>query len=229
MEQLIIYLKRINTTAQHHIRTWNMYAKRMIIWLQASGLIRAESDGIRYEDMGDISDGDVKKWSGERKKMVFCGDTSPAKVIEAFDLLKQGAKSQIIMKGLGFRNACAVLYRFRLVELTSAGEYRVPENVVGSSSIKAVWEETIKEESIRLVMDLLTKNPHLPAKRIGEHVATKFKRDWKHASCQRIGNSLRQWTGWLRTSGDDGTIPPPPGRKTLKHDAQPGLFGLGNE
>ena len=161
--------------------------------------------------------------------MVFCGDTSPAKVIEAFDLLKQGAKSQIIMKGLGFRNACAVLYRFRLVELTSAGEYRVPENVVGSSSIKAVWEETIKEESIRLVMDLLTKNPHLPAKRIGEHVATKFKRDWKHASCQRIGNSLRQWTGWLRTSGDDGTIPPPPGRKTLKHDAQPGLFGLGNE
>ena len=229
MEQLTTYLKQINPTAQHHIRTWNTYAKRMAIWLQASGLTRDESNEIRYEDLGDISDGDVKKWSGEPKRIVFCGDTSPAKVIKAFDLLKQGAKSQIIMKNMGFRNACAVLHRFRLVELTSAGEYRVPEGAIGSSSIEVVWEETRKEESIRLVMDLLTEKPHLSAKQIGESVATEFKRDWKPASCQRVGNSLRQWAGWVITSGDDGPISPPPGRETLKHDAQPRLFDLGNE
>ena len=229
-EQLITYLKQINPTAQHHIRTWTTYANRMVVWLQAFGLIRKENNGIRYEDLGDIFEGDVKKWSGERKRLVFLGDTSPAKVIEVFDLLKQGAKSQISMKNLGFRNACAVLYRFRLVKLTSAGEYRVPECAVGSSSIKAIWEEAGKEESIRLVIGLLTENPRLSAKKIGEFVSTRFKRDWKPASCQRVGNSLRQWSVWLMTPlSIDCSIPTAPGRNRLRNDVQASLFELESE
>ena len=221
-EQLIVYLKKINPTAQYHIRTWTTYANRMVVWLQAFGLIVYGNDRNRilYKDFGDISDGDVKKWGGERKRIVFLGDTSPAKVTEAFNLLKQGAKSQISMKNMGFRNACAVLYRFRLIELTSAGEYRVPECVLSSLSIKAIWEEAGKEESIKLVIALLTENPLLSPEQIGEHVAKIFKRDWKPASWKRVGNSLRQWGAWLMTPlRSDCSIPDPPGRKTLKIDA----------
>ena len=224
LEQLITYLKQINPTAQHHIRTWNAYAKRMVIWLQAFGLIHSESDGIRYEDLGDISDGDVRRWGGERKRIVFLGDTSPAKVIEAFDLLKQEAKSQISMKNLGFRNACAVLYRFRLIELTSAGEYRVPECAIGSSSIKALWEEAGKEKSVRIAIEKLEQKPHLSATQIGKHVAESFGREWKPATFKRVGNSLRQWGEWLMTPSGDGSIPHPPGRQTLKHNSQLHLF-----
>ena len=229
MEQLITYLKQINPTAQHHIRTWNAYAKRMVIWLQALGLIRSENDGIRYEDLGDISDDDVRRWGGERKRIVFLGDTSPAKVVEAFDLLKKEAKSQISMKNLGFRNACAVLYRFWLIELTSTGEYRVPECIIGSSSIKAIWVEVGKEESVRLAIKILNKNPHLSAMQIGEDIAKKFERNWKPATFQRVGNSLRQWGEWLMTPTSDGSIPSPPGRKTLKHNTQLRLFDLEKE
>lgn len=224
-EQLIVYLKLINPTAQYHIRTWTTYANRMVVWLQAVGLICRESDGIRYKDFGDIYDGDVKKWSGERKRIVFLGDTSPAKVIEAFDLLKQGARSHISMKNLGYRNACAVLYRFRLIELTSASEYRVPECAICSSSIKAIWEEAGKEESIKLAISALTENPLLSPEQIGEYVAKSFKRDWKPASRKRVGNSLRQWGAWLMTPlRSDSSIPDPPGRKTLEYDAQPSFF-----
>lgn len=202
----------------------------MVVWLEVLGLIRREGDGIRYKDLGDISDGDVKKCSGERKGIVFVGDSSPAKVIEAFDLLKQGARSLIIMKNLGFRNACTVLYRFRLIELTSAGEYRVPECAIGSSSIKAIWEEAGKEESIKLVISALTENPLLSPEQIGEYVANRFKRDWKPASWKRVGNSLRQWGAWLMTPlRGDSSIPDPPGRKTLKHNAQLSFFDLGDE
>lgn len=226
-EQLIVYLKLINPTAQYHIRTWTTYANRMVVWLHAFGLISRESDGIRYKDFGDISDGDVKKWGGERKRIVFLGDTSPAKVIEAFNLLKQGAKSQISMKNLGFRNACAVLYRFRLIELTSAGEYRVPESVINSLSIKIIWEEASKEESIEFVKTLLAGDPSLSPVQIGEYVANKFNRNWKPASWKRVGNSLRQWAGWLMTPLiGDGVIPAPPGRKTSEYDAQITLFDL---
>lgn len=228
-EQLIVYLKMINPTAQYHIRTWTTYANRMVVWLQAFGLIVRGSDGIRYKDFGDIAEGDVKKWSGERKRIVFLGDTSPAKVIEALDLLKQEAKSQISMKNLGFRNACAVLYRFRLIELTSAGEYRVPESAITSSSIKSVWEEAGKEESIKMVIALLSEKPFLSPEQIGEYVANGFKRDWKPASCKRIGNSLRQWGRWLMTPiRGDYSIPEPPGRKKIQNDVQPSLFDLGD-
>jgi len=58
-------------------------------------------------------------------------------------------------------------------------------------------------------------------------VPNKFNRDWKPASWKRVGNSLRQWTGWLMTPlSGDGVIPAPPGRKTSEYDAQITLFDL---
>ena len=219
-EQLVAYLKQINPTAQHHIRTWNTYARRMIVWLKICGLIRNETDGTRYEDLGDISDADVKRGSYERKRIVFLGDTSPAKVVEALDLLKQEPKSRIGMKNLGFRNACAVLYRFGLVELTPSGEYRVLDYLVGSSSIRVILEEAEKEESIKLVIGWLKEKPSLSAIQIGRCVGESFGRDWKPATCQRVGNSLRQWGTWLMTPGGNGSPLPSPGQKTSEHDAQ---------
>lgn len=230
IDQLIVYLKLINPTAQYHIRTWATYANRMVVWLHALGLISRQIDEIRYKDYGDISDGDVKKWGGERKRIVFLGDTSPAKVIEAFDLLKQGTKSQISMKNMGLRNACFVLYRFRLIELTSAGEYRVQESVISSSSKKLIWEEAGKEESIEVVKTILDQYPSSSPEQIGKYVAEKFSRDWKPASWKRVGNSLRQWAVWLSTPlGIDGAIPSPPGRKISKYNAHPTLFDLDDE
>ena len=91
-EQLITYLKQINPTAQHHIRTWNTYAQRMIVWLKASGLIRDESDGIRYEDLGDIYEGDVKKWSGEEKKNSLFGRHFTSKSYRSFRFVKERSK-----------------------------------------------------------------------------------------------------------------------------------------
>jgi len=228
-EQLIVYLKHINPTAQYHIRTWNTYAKRMAIWLQVLGLITLGNSGVIYHDLGDIVDGDVKKWSGERKRIVFLGDTSPAKVVEALDVLRNGAKSKVSMKNLGYRNACAVLHRFRLIELTSAGEYRIPEcGTDGHLSIDSVWAEANKEDSLRLVISKLKEVPSMAPVQIGRFVAECFGRDWKEASWTRVGNSLRQWAIWLMSPvSNDGILPAPPGRAASSQDgSQSSLFAI---
>lgn len=210
--QIISYLKEVIPTAQYHIRTWKTYSKRMVAWLQSLGLINVDGDEVIYNDIGDIVEGDAKKWGRKRRRIVFLGDTSPAKVIEAFKLLREGQKSQVSMKNLGYRNACAVLYRFNLIELTVAGEYRVSENMQERSAAATVWEEARKEDSLKLVIDKLKDTPSLTPEQIGKYVAKKFKRNWKKTSCKRVGNSLRQWAGWLLIPlKKDGSIPNPPG------------------
>ena len=74
---------------------------------------------------------------------MFIGDTSPAKVVETLDILRNGTRSKVSMENAGYRNACAVLYRFRLIELTSAGEFRIPEyGTANRLSIESVWAES---------------------------------------------------------------------------------------
>lgn len=227
-EQIISYLKEVNPTAQYHIRTWGTYGKRMVVWLQALGLVRRNREGIVFQDEGDISGEDAKKWTGERRRILFLGDTSPSKVIESLDLLKKSQKSQISMKNLGYRNACAVLYRFRLVEITSANEYRVLESVSESSSTELIWNESGKEESIVAAIEYLRCNPSAQPEALGKHIAEEFSRKWKKSSWKRVGNALRQWSQWHMTSAEESQIiPAPPGRKKIV-DSHPLLFDCGN-
>lgn len=233
-DQIINYLKLLNPTAQYHIRTWTTYANRMAVWLQAFGLITRSSNGVTYNDLGDIVDDGAKKWTGERKRIVFLGDTSPAKVVEALDILKGGVKSQVSMKKQGYRNACAVLYRFRLVELTSAGKYRVSEDCAEyPTSVESVWVEARREDSLKFVIDRLTAEPSIRSIQLGKLVAESFGRDWKKTSWKRIGTSLRQWAIWLMSPvGKTGSFPTPPGRKTrsqngLQQSSFPFLGNMG--
>jgi len=227
-DQIIEYLKQINLTAQYHMRTWVTYANRMVAWLQIFGLITRNERGVIFSDLGDIADIEIRKWNGERKRIVFLGDTSPAKVVEALDLLKINSKPQATMKNLGFRNACAVLYRFNLIEMSASGEYFVPDMILNKSSIELVWEEANKEESLIIVKEILKNKPLTTPERIGEILSKHFKREWTESSWKRVGNSLRQWSTWLLAPlRNDSTIPIPPGRTSeSSNDSQPSLFDI---
>ena len=138
--------------------------------------------------------------------------------ISALDLLKKGSKSQISMKNLGYRNACAVLYRFKLIEQTSASQYLVLEHAVGQPSIESIWNESGKEESIVAVIEYLKSKPSSTPEAIGRYVAQLFSRKWKKASWKRVGNALRQWAQWhMTSSGNNNIIPPAPGRKEVEN------------
>lgn len=226
-DQVISYLKNLNPTAQYHIRTWTAYANKTVAWLISFGLVERVANGVIYKDIGDIVDGDIKKWFGKRKRIVFLGDASPAKVVEVLDIIKDEPSSQISMKNRGYRNACAVLYRFNLIELTPSGDYRVADATErNASSVRSVWAEAKKEDSLTLVINKLREDPSVTPMQIGRLVGEYFERDWRQTSWTRIGNSLRQWALWLMSpAGKDDSLPDPPGRTTpSQEDSQPSLF-----
>ena len=214
-DNIISYLKEVNPIAHFQMRTWRTYGVRMIIWLNALGLVRRTQDEIYYQDSGDISDESTQISNPFRGK-VFCGDTSPRKVINALDLLKAGPKSQLHMKQNGYRNACVVLRRFNLIELTTTGDYRVRNQYIRVSSKKLVWEKSSKEKSIEEVTSYLKSNPSCSAEDVGNRVSKLFLRDWTRSSCIRNGGALRQWATWhLSMATQDGGIPKAPGFEKL--------------
>ncbi len=215
--QIIQYLKQLNPTAQHHSRTWNTYANRMCLWMFILGYIDQSSGGILYKDHGDIIEGEVKTFRGRgiRRRVIFIGDASPARVIESLNYIKKNETCSFAhMKSIGLRNACAVLYRFRLVELTPAHYYRVNESIVkDNSAIEAVWNEAQKEESLKYTIEYLSNKPNASNQEVGRCVAEHFKRPWIDNTLRVVGGSLIRWASWLmsRRSLND-PIPKPPGK-----------------
>jgi hypothetical protein len=225
-DQIIGYLKGLNPTAQYHSRTWTAYATKLTSWLVSFGLVERSAGGLVFKDFGDIREGDVKRWSAKRRRIVFLGDASPAKVIEVLETVRDRMGHRAKMMDLGYRNACAVLYRFNLIELSSSGEYVFSDAATAAvSAAKAVWDEALKEESLSLVIDRLRREPYTTPVHIGKLVSDHFERNWTRASWARIGNGLRQWALWLISPPGPGrSLPEPPGRTSTRLQPQMDLF-----
>lgn len=222
-DNLMEFLKQLNPAAKHHSRTWRTYANRMGQWLTIAGYLKETGSQWTYEDAGEVRTDLSRFFAGKTAKsrrIVFIGDAPPGRVVEALEYIKQhGSQSITKMKSFGYRNACAVLYRFGLLEITPDRHYRVPDSRLAvGSSLNSVWQQANEEGTIKQVVQFLRENPTSPATSIGRFVAQIHTRDWTPATFRRVGNSLRQWAGWLLQGDEEETIPEPPGRRSLEKD-----------
>ena len=229
-EDMMLFLKRINPAAKHHSRTWLTYAIRMGQWLTITGYLKQLGNEWIFEDLGEIQKEYSRRFADQttrKRRVVFIGDAPPSRVIEALDYIKQhGPQPLMRMKSLGYRNACAVLYRFGLLEMTPEHNYRVPESHFATvPSLHAVWEKSNEEETLLHVINLFREKPSATAIAVGREVAQVYERKWTRATLQRIGNALRQWALWLLQGEQTKSIPEPPGRQQAKEkDGELSLF-----
>ncbi len=216
-ETIIQVLKRLNPTAKHHSRTWLTYANRMALWLTITGYLKQCGNEWVFDDIGEIQEAYSRSFSeksAKRHRVVFIGDAPPGRVVEALDYIKQhGPQGMLKMKSLGYRNACAVLYRFGLVKLNSEHEYSLSDLECDTvPSLQAVWIKSKEEETLHDVLNFLQAKPSASAVAIGQAVAHAHNRSWTLSTLRRTGNSLRQWAGWLMQGTPNGEIPTPPGQ-----------------
>lgn len=215
-EAMMQFLKRVNPAAKHHSRTWRTYAKRMELWLTISGYLKQFGDEWVYDDVSEIREDYIPNFNKatKRRRVVFIGDAPPGRVVEALEYIKQqGPQGVSKMKSLGYRNACAVLYRFGLLELTTNHEYGLLDPHYGAvSSLQAIWTKSNDEETLREVLDFLRTKPSASGIAVGQAVAQAYNRSWTSATLRRTGNSLRQWANWLLQGTHGRAIPTPPGQ-----------------
>lgn len=228
-DDLVKYLKRINPAAKHHSRTWRTYANRMAHWLIISGYLEPSSNGWIYNDFGEVRREETQKFRSKSREVIFIGDAPPTRVIESLEYIKNsGPQSISRMKNLGFRNACAVLYQFGLIDFTSTHEYRLSELFNNElTATENVWYCTNKKQTLIDVIHFIKENPTITPIDIGTVLGKQYNRNWAPSTYKRIGNSLRQWAKWVIDGEFTSSIPKPPGREglyTIKKDPQMKLF-----
>ena len=227
-EALLGYLKQLNPTAQHHTRTWKAYAAKLSLWLTVLGYAERAATGVIYRDAGRVTGCTGKRYGGDRRGVVFIGDASPAMVVDVLEAVIDGRSLPFAdAMSLGYRNACGVLQRFRLVGLSPTHRYQFSGEVgTPKRSAELVWEAAAQEDSVIYAASLLRERPALTGPELGRLIAAEFARKWEPASCVRVGNGLRKWAAWiLTTKSPDGAPGVPPGRpKRLPNHPRQGLL-----
>ena len=223
-EQTIDFLKQILPAAQHDRKTWEVYAKKMILWLDCLGYVSRNGDFYFYNDRDDI-DINNKKVIGTRKRNgpIFEADASPRQLLDAFMfVLEKGEQPYSIMKRNKCRNACSVLIRFGMLSLVGYTFKPLLDNPSRLEVIENIFHSAEKEESVIFFITELKINPNRSPLAIAEELARKYHREWKTASLRRIGNALKIWASWIIQSRCSNQILPPPGRRNncLNDDEQ---------
>jgi hypothetical protein len=228
-DDMIFFLKRVNPTARHHGRTWRTYANRMAQWLMATGYLAQRGSGWIYEDAGEIRENYAPHSSGgpkEKRRSAFIGDAPPSRVIAALEFIKQNGQQPVAkLKSLGYRNACSVLYRFGLIEITDRHTYRITEALCGTlSSLQAVWNKAHEDHALSQIVQLLRENPSIGHDRMAQAMAKTYEREWTSATIKRIGNSLRHWATWVLLGEQGEQVPAPSSKLKLEKVKQLRLF-----
>ena len=214
-KDIVSILRQTMPSAQHDHGTWVVYANRMRQWLIRLGYLRVDGELVFYEDNGDINlDATSTFAHNKHGRLVFIADASPAKVQEAFSYIAlNGSQPVFIMKEKGFRNACSILVRFGMLSISNS-YYFVPvfQSSATSEIIEKILNCAIDEDSIKIAIECLEKNPLIKPSKIGEIVSQKFNRAWAPASKLRVGGGLKIWASWIIRSRKSSKIISPPGK-----------------
>lgn len=121
---------------------------------------------------------------------LFWGQTSPDKMLEVWNKIKNGETSFSSLKSKGYRNAIEVL-------TTTLGIKRIDDKLVILKDLNEIFETINKSDTICFVKQLISENEKIRSLEIGERLNDKFHRKWTRSSKMRYGNALLSWSKFL--------------------------------
>ncbi len=203
-------LKSCLPTAKFSEKTWIIYTNRLTNLLIHTGyLIRASRDFI-VQDTG-VAMFDKTK-NRRAKGTLFSATASPASVCDALSFIEANDNYDASVSK-GYRNSLSVLKRFDLISVKD------DKVILNNQSIKkyggykeAVWTATKNEPVVVKCIEKTTQEPDISGPKLGAFVSSQYSMGWTPASEQRNGNSLKQWSVWIKEGIDQSLIPTPLGR-----------------
>ena len=194
-------------------RTWITYTNRLSNIFVYTGYFLKSGNNIVVQDSGTAVT-DIKNIlkRGKRKGVVFSAAASPAIVCETLDLIKNRSDENFLIKN-GYRNALSVLMRFKLVSKNDEGLIlNIPSIDKYGGHIEAIWTSAKNEPVVVTCIEKLSHEPTISGLDLGQHISIMYEMNWAIASQKRYGNSLRQWSIWVKEGMTMPSIPSPPGR-----------------
>jgi len=194
-------------------KTWTTYSNRLSNLFTHTGYFVRVGSQIVVQDLGaPIFDREIYARKGKKRGIIFSAPTSPAIVCEALEAIEKSNDFKVAVAN-GYRNALTVLKRFELISI------KEDKITINNPSIKkyggykeAIWTSAKNEPVIGKCIEKLNQEPMVSGFSIGEFVAKEYNNGWTKSSMQRNGNSLRQWSNWVKEGTETSVVPPPPGR-----------------
>ena len=91
---------------------------------------------------------------------------------------------------MGYRNSVSVLWSFGGLEKKN-GIYYV------SDTLENVYKNIQSTENIQLAMKIVSENPKITEKEMGEILEKKYNKRWKESSRVRYGSAVRRWARYF--------------------------------
>lgn len=175
-------------------KTKNTYSGKIFNWFIRLNLIE-EKEGDYFLTVPEMS---KIKFDNERRRSrygatttgLFWGQTSPDKMLEVWNKIKNGETSFSSLKSKGYRNAIEVL-------TTTLGIKRIDDKLVILKDLNEIFETINKSDTICFVKQLISENEKIRSLEIGERLNDKFHRKWTRSSKMRYGNALLSWSKFL--------------------------------
>jgi hypothetical protein len=206
-------LKSSLPKARFSDKTWKIYTNRLITALVYSGyLIRTGTDLVVQDKGAPLADAGRAQRQGRAKGLVFSATASPASTCETLLLIEENDDIEEIVAN-GYNNSLTVLSRFDLISIEGSKIKINSQSIMKYGGNKeAVWTSAKNEPAISRCIEKLNQEPNITGPELGDFVSSEYDKQWTSASKSRNGNSLKQWSNWIREGMLESSIPPPPGR-----------------
>lgn len=123
---------------------------------------------------------------------LFWGQTSPEKMLKAYETIQNGENSYNSLKKQGYRNAIEVL-------TAAHGLQKVGDRVTLQLTLPEIFENIAHSETISYVREIIKCNPQIKNVEMGQLLNDKFSRSWTASSKMRYGSALIVWIKYLDT------------------------------
>lgn len=208
-------LKTCIKNGQYSDKTWQIYSNRLIKLLLVTGFLSKIGNKFLVQDSGAsiVDTTELARRSSRQRGVVFSAMASPASVCEALELVKSGNFKLTELIEKGYRNSVFVLDRFDLItkENNEVKPNSTSINKLGGSSA-AIWSLAKNEPAIVKCISKLNQDPNITGMELGKYLSQEYQMNWTDASKSRNGNSLKQWSSWVKDGIDSSLVPEPPGR-----------------
>ncbi len=121
---------------------------------------------------------------------LFWGQTSPEKMICAYNLIDSGRTNYNELKSDGYRNAIEALVAARAIRKSG-------DEVHTICSLPQAFANIEQSDTIVFAKSLLENNPSMKSDEMGIKLEEKFTKKWKSGSRIRYGNAVIVWVKYL--------------------------------
>lgn len=214
--QLLETFKSSMPKAPHSDNTWSVYSRRLAKYLQLTGFLVQTGQSFTVQDSAIVAVSIEQfkvRHKGKEHSKVFAAAVSPYKTMQTFKIFKQEGNFAKLEKQ-GHRNPLSVLKRFELIVKNADDKYSINNAFIDKhgGEVEALWIATKNELSVQKCLEYMSTDCTLSGAKIGELIAKDFSLNWKEGSMLRSGNSIRQWSLWVKQGIEESIIPALPGR-----------------